>query len=154
VSHTSLPNVASSATQCDSLQLTATHCAMLPRTHLTSIASVWSYLVGQRLWGGVSDQSLQHDSTHCNTPRHTAVHCQTLHTLQHALTYCNHCVGMPIISHCNTFSFSHVHSLSRALSLSVYRVLQTRFCTDRQSSKCDPWGKYILESCVYGCNDK
>ena len=82
------------ATQCNSLQHTATHCNILQRHVLLRRISLQvcntyqrtHYTTTPRLASSYFLASMRHTTTHCNTQQLTATHCNTL---QHTKTHCN-----------------------------------------------------------------
>ena len=88
-----LPSFQHAATQCNTVQHTATHSV----THHTTLQKSQYLVCKTRLPRAPGHcNALQHTATHCNILQHTATHCNMLqhtathfNTLQHTVTYGN-----------------------------------------------------------------
>ena len=88
-----------SATFCNTLQHTATHCNIL---HMHWTESVWYNM----LYTATHCNTLQHTATHCNTLQLTATHCNTLYTHWSEFVCYN---AQSTATHCNTLQHTKTH---------------------------------------------
>jgi len=132
------------ATDCNTLQLTATHCSTRrPRRNATHC------------------NTLQHTATHCNRLQLTATHCSTRRPRRTA-THCN--TLQHTASHCNLLQHTVAQDARDVTASSLYQketdvhekrptteMFKKDLCTQRETNKKDLQKRLTDRSAVYMC---
>ena len=99
----------------------------------------------------LTEDTLQHTATHCNTLPHTATHCNTLqHTTWYCTTFATHCTTLQhTATHCNTLPHTAArwHDFSIRVRYASFKCVCVCVCV----CVCGMWRVCVRGVCVCVC---